>query len=416
MHIVYIHQHFCTNKGSHGTRSFDVSRYLVDMGHKVTMISGATLNGGFDTPPWYRLISRMRIENFDVIVCNVSHANSMGRIRRIWAFMWFAFLATIAVMLVKKPDLIFATSTPLTVAIPGVIGAKFKRKPFVFEVRDLWPENFIRGGWYSANHPYVRAMFALERWTYKHARKILTVSPGFEERLIERGHDPDTLRTILLGADGSLFADPTPSPTFRERYSLDDKTVAIYTGAHGESNGLDYVLEAASHTRDRDDIAYVLLGYGGQKERLKKKAREMSLTNVVFADPVSKEQLPGILKVCNIGLMILKHLGEPRPVTPNKVFDYMFTGLPVLVNFEGPTWDMIRRDNSGMLASPTDPRDLGDKAIQLAEDPELGGKLGKNGRKAAVEKYDRKIIASQLLQTFREVLEGRRMEAVTQTF
>lgn len=404
MRLVYIHQHFCTNEGTSGTRSYDVSRYLIEAGHQITMICGLSDQSGLKPMPWYRLFRRDNIDGIELIVCNVPYSNRLGVLARYWAFCWFAVLGTIAAVSVRRPDVVFATSTPLSVGVPGYLAATVKRVPFVFEVRDLWPESFIRSGWVKGTELSIRIMSWLETFIYDRAAKILLVSPGFEKRLIERGFPPGKLKTILLGADDSLFETVTPDPEFLAQYQLEGKALAIYTGAHGKANGLDYILAAAEHSRGRPDIAYVLLGEGSEKPRLNAIAREKRLTNVVFADAVPKKRLPGILALCHIGLMILKDVDEPRPVTPNKIFDYMFTKLPALVNFEGPTIEMVEREGCGLFVDPKRPAELAEKVAKLAGDPDVRRELGARGRKAAVEKYGRRNIAGQLAETFGEVL------------
>lgn len=410
MNLVYIHQHFMTNKGSGGTRSYDVSKYMIQAGHQVHMICGIYDISGLAPMPWYRAFRREIMDGIDVIVCNVKYSNKMSGLRRTWAFVWFAVLATIAALRIRKPDLVFATSTPLTVGIPGYIVAKLKRVPFVFEVRDIWPESFVRSGWVKGTELSIRLMVWLEVFLYNHARKILLVSAGFERRLIERGFPPEKLKTILLGAEGELFRDVKPDPVFLEQYNLHGKKIAIYTGAHGKANGLDYIVAAAECSKDRPDIAYVMIGEGSEKERLRELAQSKGLTNVVFADVVPKERLPGILAVCHIGLMILKYIGEGRPVTPNKIFDYMFMGMPALVNFEGPTWDMVREEGCGLFVDPTNPKDLADKVKMLVDDPVVLHEMGERGKASAWKKYDRRIIAAQLIEAFEEVVSQPQMK------
>ncbi len=404
MRIVYIHQHFMTNKGSGGTRSYDVSKYMLQAGHQIYMICGIYDISGLEPLPWYRWFRRENIDGIDVTVCNVSYSNKYSGLRRTWAFVWFAFLATIAAARIRKPDLIFATSTPLTVGIPGYIVAKLKAVPFIFEVRDIWPESFVRSGWVKGTELSIRLMGMLEVFLYKHAKKILLVSSGFEKRLIERGFPAQKMKTILLGAEGGLFRDVKPDTEFLEQYNLKGKKIAIYTGAHGKANGLDYIVEAAAISKDRSDIAYVMIGEGSEKQRLREEAKARNLTNVVFADVVPKEKLPGILAVCHIGLMILKYIGEGRPVTPNKIFDYMFMGMPALVNFEGPTIDMVREEGCGLLVDPTNPADLAEKVKLLVDNPQLAQELGGKGKTAAWKKYDRKIIAAQLIEAFQDAV------------
>lgn len=408
MHIIYIHQHFCTNQGSSGTRSLDVSRHMVRLGHKVTMICGLLDVSGLKPMPWYRLFRREKLEGIHLIVCNVPYTNHMGAMKRIGAFLWFAFLATIAaVFMTRRPDLVFATSTPLTVGIPGYLTGRLRRIPFIFEVRDIWPEAFVISGELKPGL-MVNVAQRLEEFLYNRAERILLVSPGFEERLVERGFLRGKMKTILLGADGDLFRDAQPDPEFRRRYGLEGKTLSIFTGAHGPSNGLDYVMAAAEHLKDRGDIAFVFLGEGREKPRLKELAREKGLTNTLFLDAVPKTALPGILTSCDIGLMILLHVGRPRPVTPNKIFDYMFAGLPSVVNFPGCTWEMVERDGAGVGSDPLDPGDLARRVAHWADHPDERKRIGAHSRDVAYAKYSRDAIAEQLLGAFGDVLAARR--------
>jgi glycosyltransferase involved in cell wall biosynthesis len=395
-----------TNKGKGGTRSYDVAKHMVKAGHSVHMITGIYDISGLDPMPWYHLFRKEQMDGIDVTVCNVGYSNKLSGLRRTWSFLWFAVLATIAAVRISRPQLVFATSTPLTVGIPGCIAAALKRVPFVFEVRDIWPESFVLSGWVSEKALSVRLMAALESFCYKKAVKILLVSKGFEERLIERGLDPAKLKTILLGADGTMFENITPDETFLDKCNLRNKTIAIFTGAHGKANGLDYILDAAELTGDRKDIAYVLIGEGSEKQKLIAAAASRGLDNVVFAEPVPKCSLPGILAVCHIGLMILKHIEGGRPVTPNKIFDYMFVGLPSIVNFRGPTDDMVKELECGLFAEGDNPRSLAEQVTTLADNPSLRQTMGHNARKAAWERYDRRIIARQLMETFEQILQS----------
>jgi glycosyltransferase involved in cell wall biosynthesis len=315
-------------------------------------------------------------------------------------------MACIASLFAGPADLVFATSTPLTVGIPGYIVSRIKRAAFVFEVRDLWPEDLVLAG-YVQPGLMVSLAERLERFIYRTSQKVLLVSPGFEKRLRQRGYPPSKLRTHLLGADGSLFVDLKADEAFLERTGLKGKVVAAYTGAHGVANGLDYILDAAKCLEKREDIAIILIGEGMEKPRLIERAEEMGLTNVQFIDPVLKTVLPGVLAGCEIGLMILSDIGE-RPVTPNKIFDYMFVGLPSIVNFPGPTLDMVLRDGTGVEVDAKDPGDLARAIEDLADQPERRREMGQRARQMAFEKYTRQAIAEQLSRTFQEVLDGRR--------
>lgn len=404
MRIVYIHQHFMTNLGKAGTRSYDVSRHMAENGHEVHMICGIYYTSGLKPMPWYKFFRQEKMDGFYVTVCNVPYSNYYGPLIRMIAFWYFVLLATIAALRVSKPDVIFATSTPLTVGIPGYIASVFKRVPFVFEVRDLWPEAFVIAGELKPGL-FVWLLQKLEEFLYAKAKKILLVSPGFEIRLKERGYPSEKLRTILLGADGELFRDAKPDADFRRKYNLENKMVAIFTGAHGFSNGLDYVLEAAKYLKNRDDIRIVLLGDGHEKPKLQEKAKTEAINNVLFLEAVTKTEMIGIVTACDVGLMILLHVGRPRPVTPNKIFDYMFAGLPGIVNFPGCTLDMVKQDGTGVGSDPDNPKDLAEKLVYFADNPDKRISMGKKAREVAYEKYSRKMIAKQITQTFEEVIK-----------
>lgn len=405
MRLIYIHEYFVTNEGTSGTRSYDVSRHLVEMGHEVTVITGLHDQSGLPPMPRWKLFRTLEIDGIKVVVCNAYYSNKLRVVARLWCWAKFAMLALWVCLREKRPDLVFATSTPLTVGIPGRIGAALKRVPYVFEVRDLWPEDLLDAGRIKPGLQYW-LWERLEKFCYAKAKKILLVSQGFHNRLLERGFDAARLQTILLGADGSLFESAQPDHAFMEQQGLGGKTIAIYTGAHGDANGLFQLLDAAERLKSRPDIAIVLMGEGKMKEALRTAARERGLTNVYLIDPVPKHRLPGVLRAAHIGLMILKQIMRPRWVTPNKIFDYMFAGLPSIVNFAGTTADMIETDGAGVASNPGDADDLAAKIRHWADHPAEREAVGRRAREIAFARYDRRMIARQLAEVFETAARG----------
>ena len=406
MKIIYIHQHFVTSKGSSGTRSYDVSKHLLEMGHEVTVICGMHAQSGLPPVSRWRLHQTFDIDGVKVVTCRALYSNKQNVPARLWSFLKFALLATLTCVMERSADLVFATSAPLTVGIPGRIGAAIKRIPYVFEVRDLWPEDLLAAG---RMKPGLQSKMWewLESFSYKKARKILLVSKGFHDRLLERGLPPEKLRTILLGADAQYYADAQPNEDFFERHGLAGKTIAIYAGAHGDANGLIQLIEAAEHLRDRSDIALALIGDGMMKRKLREELIQRKLNNVHLLDPVPKQELPGVLMGCHIGLMILKQIVRPRWVTPNKIFDYMFAGLPSIVNFPGTTAELVEAEGVGLASEPGNAEDLAAKIRQLADNPQERDAVARHARRIAFEKYDRKVIAGQLAEVFEESVRGR---------
>lgn len=406
MRIVYIHQHFVTSQGTSGTRSYDVSRHLLQMGHRVTVICGLHEQSGLPPMSPWKLLQTFDIGGVKVVVCKAYYSNKQNVPARLWSFLKFAFLATLACVRERSVDLIFATSTPLTVGIPARCGAAVKRIPYVFEVRDLWPEDLLAAG---RMKPGLQAKVWewLESFSYKKARKILVVSEGFHKRLLERGLPPEKLQTILLGADARYYADARPDTKFLERHGLAGKTIAVYAGAHGDANGLIQVIDAAEHLRDRPDIAIALIGDGKVKPQLKEAIAERKLENVHMLDPVPKHELPGVLIGCHIGLMILKQIVRPRWVTPNKIFDYMFAGLATIVNFAGTTAELVEAEGVGVASEPGSAEDLAAKIRYFADHPQEREAIARHARRIASAKYDRKVIAGQLAEVFRECRRSR---------
>lgn len=405
MKVVYIHQHFVTNEGTSGTRSYDISRFLVQMGWQVTVISGLHDQSAAKRLPFYRWWRTEWIDGIKVVHCNAFYSNSLSVPARLWCFAKFSLLALLAVVRERGVDLVFATSTPLTVGIPGRMGAALKRVPYIFEVRDLWPEDLVDAGRIK---PGIQLKFWewLERFSYAKARKILLVSKGFHDRLLERGFAPERLETLVLGADSSLYQNVQPDLAYIQEQGLAGKTVAIYAGAHGDANGLDQVLDAAVLLKNRTDIAIAFIGQGKMREKLMARAKLEGLTNVHFLEPVPKHKLPDVLAACHIGLMILKQIARPRWVTPNKIFDYMFTGLPSIVNFAGTTAELVVADGAGVASKPGDAADLARCIVYWADHPDERAAIGRHARELSMTKYDRKAIATRMSEIFREVVRG----------
>ena len=398
MKLLYIHQHFVTNEGHGGTRSYNVAATLVRHGWDVTVVTGIFDQGPF-AADGRGLFSTEWIDGIKVVVCNVTYSNYQGFARRLWAFAAFAVLATIAAVRERGVDVVFATSTPLTVGWPGLVAGYVKRRPFVFEVRDIWPEDLVLSGGMSPGF-FADLMTRMETLFYRRAARVLTVSPGFTDRLRERGLPDAVLDTVPLGGDGELYADPSPDVAWLDRHGLTGKTVAVYAGAHGYLNGLDYVLAAAEGLRDRPDVAVVLIGDGAKKPELQRAAAERGLANVVFADPVPRRAIPSILSACHVGLMILLDTPAMARVLPNKAFDYMFAGLPTVVNFAGTTRRMIESIGAGVGCDSGDPSNLARELIALADDPERRAEMGRRARQAALADYDRPRLAERLMHIF----------------
>lgn len=389
MHVAYIHQHFSPRAGSTGTRSYEMSQRLIKAGHTVTMICGvnpATREALNITDR----ISRFEVDGINVVCIDEPYANEMGFWRRVQAFRNFATQAQ-RVAVEAQPDLIFATSTPLTVGTPGKKAARKLGVPFVFEVRDLWPELPIALG--VIKNPLIKwYLRGMERGIYKAARHIIGLSPGIVDGIVRAGYPRERVTMIPNCSDLDLFR-PSDEPLNDQRFGPTDEFRCVFTGAHGLANGLDAVLDAAQVLKQRGvtDIRFVFIGSGRERDRLIERSREMQLDDLVlWHKPIPKAELAKVLPRMDVGLMILKDTPAfYYGTSPNKFFDYIACGLPVLNNYPGWLADMIGERKCGKAVPPSDPEAFADAVVWLRDHPEERVAMGKAGRELAQAKFDR---------------------------
>jgi len=404
MHVLYFHQHFSTPAGSTGTRSYEMARRLIQRGHAVTMVCGLyqVAKTGLKGLPANGLRKGI-VDGIEVIEINLPYSNYDSFIRRSITFIKFA-LRSITIALGTDYDLLFATSTPLTAGIPGIVMKFFKpRKPFVFEVRDLWPA--LPREMRVITNPLILKMMSLLEWlSYHAANRCIGLAPGIVRGIERRGIPSRCMVMIPNGCDLDLFQPVAEKKSRLPGVNQGDFT-AVFTGAHGIANGLDAVLNAAGVllARERKKIKLVFIGDGKLKPHLKERARRERLTNCLFFDPVPKIELAGIIANMDAGLMILANCPAfYEGTSPNKFFDYIAAGLPVLNNYPGWLAGLIRENNCGLAVEPESPEAFADALSHLADHPEACREMGENARRLAESRFDRRELSDQ----FVDFLEG----------
>ena len=393
MHILLIHQAFATLSEAGGTRHHELALFLSENGCQVTIIASpiSYLTGGFsDTKetdgdhPGIKIIRPP--------VYNALHKSFLHRVLNFISFMVSSFWVGLRV---KNVDLVWGTSPPIFQGLTAWALARLKRVPFLFEVRDLWPAFAVAVG-VLRSKVLILASECLERFLYRSADCLLVNSPGFMVHVQERG--ARDIRLVPNGTDVSMFDTDDNGGQFRKFQGLEEKFIALYAGAHGMSNDLGVVLSAADKLRDLPDLAIILLGDGKEKANLQAEAARMDLENIYFIPSIAKSEMSNALAAADICIAILKPVELYKTVYPNKVFDYMAAGRPVVLAIDGVIREVVERAQAGTAVPPGNPQALAETIRMYYADPDLGRLQGLNGRNHVITKFNRPKLAQNLLE------------------
>jgi len=373
------------------------------------MITSGLANDEFGVPKGQKYVE-LEVEGIRVVPIAAAYndpqvGTNMSNWRRMLKFYQFARLAAYVGKKLGKPDVVFATHTPLTIGLAGIALARHFEVPFVFEVRDLWPEALVNLG--GLKNPLV--IWHLRRMAkkiYNQAKHIVALSPGIKEGIIRAGVEASQVTVIPNGCDLDLFRPDLDGSAWRNRLQLGDRFTVIYFGAMGLANGLEYVIEAARilAQRRKDHVVLVLVGDGGKRPELEKMAREYKLTNVIFNAPVPKVELAQLVAGCDVCLTIFRAAKESS-WSPNKMFDALAAGKPVLINVPGWLGETIENNKCGRCLDPYHPDALVDALEELAANPQLCRQMGKNARALAERDFDRTKLACRLEKVLLQAVE-----------
>ncbi len=409
-----MHQFFQTRRGFTGNRPYEFSKCLIERGHRITVMCSGIENEPRLTVPAGQRYMEIDIEGIHCVPIAAARANPlvltrMSGYRRMLQFLYFAHLAKRVGRRLARPDVVLASHTPLTIGLAGMDLAKHFDVPFVFEVRDLWPQALINIG-VLKNPLAIWWLRRMERKIYRAADHIVALSPGMKEGVVATGIPASRVTVIPNASDLDLFRpdiDPRPG---RERLGLGDRFAAIYFGGMGVANGLEYVIEAARilEARGNDRIVLVLHGNGGQRESLQRAVARFGLGNVIFSDPIpDKSVVAQLVAACDVCLTIYRASAE-HTWSPNKMFDSLAAGKPVLVNVPGWLTDVIQDSHAGRGVPPERPEQLADALQELASDPERCRQMGQNARALAERQFARPLLAQRLEAVLQQVNQSRK--------
>lgn len=390
MHILLIHQAFASLDEAGGTRHFELAKYLVQHGHQVTVIaSPVSYLSGTSTTNNTEVVDGIRILRAPTYIA--LHRSFVHRVLSFISFMVSSFLLGISV---KKVDVVWGTSPPIFQGMTALILARLKRARFLFEVRDLWPDFAIAIG-VLKNPILIRLSFCLEKFLYRNADHMMVNSPAYLDHCRKRGGKAVDL--IPNGADISMFAHGADGSIFRHNHGLGEKFIALYAGAHGISNDLEVVLDCAALLKSEPDIQIVLVGDGKEKSNLMNRSATLGLTNVTFVPSVPKNEMPSVLASAQACIAILKPLDEYKTTYPNKVFDYMAAGKPVVLAIDGVIREVVENANCGVFVQPGNSAGIAQSLVRYHQDPAEATMMGENGRTYLATHFDRGKLAEKLL-------------------
>lgn len=406
MRILFLSDNFPPETNAPATRLYDHAVRWAQAGHEVTVVTcapnfpeGKVFSGYCNR--WYAV---EQWEGICVVRVKSYITSNEGFMKRTLDYVSFMISGFVGGLFQKKPDVIVASSPQFFAALGGWALAAVRRKPFVFELRDLWPASIVAVGAMQESRT-IRLLEGLELFLYRRAKRVVAVTYAFKEDLVERGIDGDKIDVVLNGVDLKRYFPIEPSRELQREHGLEDKFVVGYLGTHGMAHALDKVLKAAEALCHREDIVFMFVGAGAAKAELESRAQELGLANVHFVPRQAKDAMPGYWSLCDLALIPLRDNSVFESVIPSKMFECMAMGIPVLMSLpDGEATDILRKSGAGVCVSPECPAAMAEAIQALKDDPVLRAGLRHSGLEAA-QTYSRDWQAESMLAALKNAAE-----------
>lgn len=390
MKIVYFYQYFSTPKGSWGTRVYEFTKRWVGLGHDVTVVTSVYSKSDLKAT---KFIENQVIDGIKLKIININIDNRQNIAKRVWTFFLY-MIVSCWYALTLKADVIIASSGPITVGLPGLLARYLRGRKFVFEVRDLWPEGSIELK-IIRNKFLIKLSYWFERVCYKAASHIIVLSPGMKHNIYNRfGYNKIT--SVTNAANIELFSTPVMNP---DLHGLKEKKYALYTGNIGMVNNSSWLFEAAKilQVNGRTDINIVLVGEGQLKQTLKERIVKEGVNNFVILDPLPKRELVAIIQNAFVSLVPLKGLKVLDTSSPNKFFESLAAGVPVIQTTGGWMKDFLDRYNIGFTVDPDNPIELADLLLRLSDNYDMLLSMGQKAKEIASKEFNKDILADKMI-------------------
>lgn len=399
MHICILYQHYLRPGDAGHNRFNDYARIWSGLGHKVSVITGqASYMTGIKDPEYRgKVCVREQDGDVDVYRMYVPDRANESFSRRAFSYLAFALSSAWGYRKLERPSVLLCSSPPLFIGLGMLLIHRFSRVPMVFEVRDLWPESAITTG-VIRNRRMIQAMYGIERRCYAAATRVNALTEAFRENIVARGlADPAKVSFIPNGVDVEQQRPDLRSEKLRRELGWDGRYVVLYSGAHGVANRLGQLVEAAELLRDTPNVLIATVGAGMELESLRQEVRERGLTNIVLHGPRPREEMPAINASADATAAVLQKNDTFRTVYPNKVFDAMACGRPIVLGIDGVARDLVERAGAGYYAEPENPEALAAAIRRLHADPAEAEAMGRRGRAYVSEHFDRQQLAVRYL-------------------
>jgi len=413
MKILYISQYFPPEMGAPAARAAELARHWANDGHEVTVLTGFPNHPTGIVPQEYRrrlrrLVSRENVGGANLVRTWLLPLPNRKAYERTLNYSSFCASAAVTGLFLPRPDVIIATSPQLLVGLAGWWLARWKNVPFVFEVRDLWPESLAAVGMGSENSLLHRALGRIARFLYRHAQHIVVVTPAFRDYLVERiGIQPEKISVVENGVETDLFRPDRPDANLRRELGAEGKFVVSYIGTMGMAHGLETLVEAAAQLQvSAPQVLFVLVGEGADKERIIAMARTRSLTNLRFVDQQPREKIPAYICVSDACLVVLKRSEVFKTVIPTKMLEFMACARPVILGVDGQARKIIEQARAGIFVEPEDSAALARTILHLAGNADLRATLGRNGRQYIVQHLSRQRTAEAYIVVLERLVIG----------
>jgi glycosyltransferase involved in cell wall biosynthesis len=386
MKILFLADNFPPETNAAATRVHERAVHWVAWGHEVTVVTSfpnfpqGRLHPGYRNR-WHQAdtIDGIRVVRVKTFIA----PNKGGAWRRALDFLSFMVTGTVAALFERRPDVVVATSPQFFAAVAGWLVGALKRVPFVFELGDIWPASIVGVGAMRRN-PLLALMEKIELFLYRRAARVVALTRAFKENLTRRGIDPGKIAVVRNGVDLGRYAPRPRDAALASEWRLTGKFVVGYVGTHGMAHGLGNVLDAAERARAREDICFLLVGDGAEREMLLADAARRNLTNVRLIGPQPKEAMPRVWSLVDAALVHLRDSPVFAEVIPSKIFEAMAMGKPILLAApKGEAREIVEGDRAGLWVPPGDPEALAAAARKLADDAELRERLGRAALAAA---------------------------------